>query len=317
VRIRTSRMTPWGTRTCPGKIGQAQPAVRRPRRHKEREKCTYQEPLLCAAPSLCAVLPAGLCDAIPPLLLPGSLADCSSRWVMESFINVGPLTMGLPGLVSLTIFVNPMLEAMPRIIKERHVGKLPLLPYSAMAAQGMVWTFYGLLAGNAAIWTPNLCAMLLGLSYCGVYAHYCPPGADWLPLKKQYHAAGFATTAIFCASVSLLLPASSAGVALGLMGNLMTMVMFGGPLAAMRTVIREGCTRSLPFGFTCAVNLNCNLWFFYAYFMLDDPFIYLQDGVGLLLTTMQLALFARYGIYCLPFPRSLWGLFFREAVRDK
>jgi len=39
------------------------------------------------------------------------------------------------------------------------------------------------------------------------------------------------------------------------------------------------------------------MWFFYAYFMLNDPYIYFQDCVGLLLTTVQLALFARYGIH--------------------
>ena len=76
----------------------------------------------------------------------------------------------------------------------------------------------------------------------------------------------------------------------------MTMSMFGGPLAAMRTVIREKNTLALNLGFTLVVNLNCNLWFIYAYFVLNDPFIYVQDGIGLLLTTVQLALFARYGV---------------------
>jgi len=271
--------------------------------------------LASAAPSLCVVLPPGLCAAIPAALLPGSLAESSGRWVMESVVGVGSVTMGLPGLMSFLIFLNPMLEAMPRIRHDRDVGRLPLLPYSAMATQGMVWTLYGMLVCNPAIWTPNFGAMLLGMWYCREYSRYCPKGADWLPYTQRHHAAGFAATALWCLAVTLLLPSASAVTTLGLTGNVMTAVMFGGPLAAIGTVVRERCTRSLPLGFTMAVNVNCNLWFFYAYFMLDDPFIYVQDGVGLILTTVQMALFARYGVYVLPAPRWLWGLAFKETSK--
>lgn len=92
------------------------------------------------------------------------------------------------------------------------------------------------------------------------------------------------------------LPQNMALNLLGITGNVMTIFMFGGPLTAIRTVVREQNTRALNLGFTCIVNLNCVLWFFYAYFMLDDPYIYLQDGVGILLATLQLGLFARYGV---------------------
>lgn len=244
--------------------------------------------MLATAPWFCALLPAAL--------LPGSLASADFRWVFESLIGTGFVTMGLPGLVSLGIFMNPLLEAMPRIRREGTVGKLPLLPYSAMAMQGLVWTFYGVLAGNAAIWSPNLIAMALGLYYWVVYVRHCPQGADWLPFTQKHHAIGLVATAAICFGSYLLLEPSAAAVALGLTGNVMTMTMFGGPLAAIRTVIKDRSTRAMQIGFTCIVNLNCNLWFFYAYFMLNDPYIFLQDAVGLLLTTMQLALFARYGI---------------------
>merc|ERR1712190_675550 len=102
-----------------------------------------------------------------------------------------------------------MLEAIPRIRRERDVGQLPLLPYSAMAAQGMVWTSYGLLLGNGAIWIPNFLAMGLGLYYCSVYARFCPVGADWLPFSRWHHAAGFAATALLCTGACATLSAAS------------------------------------------------------------------------------------------------------------
>lgn len=246
-------------------------------------------PALAAAPWLCALLPAAL--------LPGSLAACEHRWIFESFVGVGGITMGLQGLVSLGIFINPILEGIPKIRKRGTVGKMPLLPYSAMATQGVVWTVYGLLMQNPAIWTPNLCAAILGLYYWSVYMCYCPKDANWLPFTEKHHRVAFVATALLCIGAYTFLEPTTAATVLGLTGNVMTLKMFGGPLAAMRTVIQEKSTQALNLGFTCIVNLNCNLWFFYAYFMLNDPFIYMQDGLGLALTTIQLALFARYGIH--------------------
>jgi len=107
----------------------------------------------------------------------------------------------------------------------------------------------------------------------------------------------FSATALLCASAVFLLEIQSALILLGVAGNIMTLKMFGGPLAAIGTVVREKNTKAMAFGFTCAININCNLWFFYAYCMLDDPYIYIQDGLGLALTTIQLMLFARYGIH--------------------
>mmetsp|Transcript_98969 Transcript_98969/g.319080 ORF Transcript_98969/g.319080 Transcript_98969/m.319080 type:complete len:343 (-) Transcript_98969:486-1514(-) len=250
---------------------------------------TAAAPALAAAPWMVVFLPA--------MLLPGSLADADYRWLFESLVGYGSVGMGVQGLVSWGIFVNPMLEAMPRIRREGTVGKLPLLPYSAMAAQGLVWITYGVLVNNPAIWTPNFVALVFGVYYWSVYSRFCPAGADWLPFTQRHHQVGFVATAALCAVSCTLLDATSAVTVLGLTGNVMTMAMFGGPLAAMRTVIKEKSTRAMPLGFTCIVNLNCNMWFFYAYFMLNDPYIYFQDGVGLLLTTVQLALFARYGIH--------------------
>ncbi|CAE8606495.1 unnamed protein product [Polarella glacialis] len=249
-----------------------------------------------ASASVVCLAAAPLC-VVPAALMPGSMAESQFRWIFESLVGSGSVTMGLPGLVSLGIFFTPMVEAMPRIRRQGCVGKMPLLPYSAMASMGLVWTVYGLMIANPAVWTPNLCATFLGLYYSWVYSRYCPPGADWLPFRLPHHALGFVATAAVCLVASLCLPTESALTVLGLTGNLMTVIMFGGPLASIRTVISEQSTRSMALGFTCIINLNCNFWFFYAYFMMNDPFIYIQDGLGLVLTTLQLALFARYGVH--------------------
>ena len=125
-----------------------------------------------------------------------------------------------------------------------------------------------------------------------IYCSHCPELGHLLKshILKVLGTMGFSVFAY------AYLPQNMALNLLGITGNVMTIFMFGGPLTAIRTVVREQNTRALNLGFTCIVNLNCVLWFFYAYFMLDDPYIYLQDGVGILLATLQLGLFARYGV---------------------
>lgn len=65
-------------------------------------------------------------------ILQGLLFNKAMQVVHGSAMGSGPAR----GLVSLGIFINPILEGIPKIRKRGTVGKMPLLPYSAMATQG-------------------------------------------------------------------------------------------------------------------------------------------------------------------------------------
>ncbi|CAK0847858.1 unnamed protein product, partial [Prorocentrum cordatum] len=71
----------------------------------------------------------------------------AARWVAEDLVGVGPVRLGLPGLSALAMIINPMLEVVPRIRRERDVGMLPMLPYTAMTVCGVIWFVYGVLQG--------------------------------------------------------------------------------------------------------------------------------------------------------------------------
>lgn len=109
-----------------------------------------------------------------PLLLP----EASISWlnvvlapVVYSFGTVG-------------IFLNPLLEAIPRIRREGTVGKLPLLPYSTMFMNCMTWCAWGILSDVPAVWSCNFVGLSLGLYYT---YKFCPKSADWLPLTRESH----------------------------------------------------------------------------------------------------------------------------------
>jgi len=218
------------------------------------------------------------------------------HWLMEDLIRFGDIRMGLPGLASLALFASPLLETIPRIFREKDVGKLPLLPFSAMAVNSTLWGTYGLLGNIPAVWCPNVGGFSLGIFYTAVYLSYSPKGANWLPFSAPVHVGAFVANACLCFGASQFLQEQSAIALLGAVGNVANVVLFAGPLAAIKTVLKEQSTRSLPFGFTCAVLLNCFLWTFYGVLLLGDPNIYVANSIGMLLGLGQLSLFAMYGL---------------------
>lgn len=221
---------------------------------------------------------------------------------MEDLLRLGSVKLGAPGICALGLSCTPLLEAMPRIWAERGVGKLPLLPYTAMLTSGMLWCTYGLLAGSPVIFWPNGFGVVLGLFYCTFFWHFCPPGADWLPLSR-HHLVFLLVAAGVCVSFPVLLPPTMAMLLLGVLASVLTVVIFAGPLAAIRTVMGDRSTRSLPFAFTCSVSLNCSLWLTYGWFMAGDAFIYVPNFLGLLVACLHLSLFCRFGLHVEP-PRA-------------
>jgi len=210
---------------------------------------------------------------------------------------VGPVRMGLPGLCVICLMLSPAFETIPRIRRDGDVGRLPLLPFSAMATNSFAWLCYGLLGRNPGLVWPNAAGLALGLLYWAVYLRHCPAGADWLPFTREVHFVVAGCSAACCVAASLLLGTPSGMMALGLMGNCWNIGLSGGPLTAIRTVLAEKSTASLPFGFTCLCFLTNCLWFFYGRVVMDDPQIYVSQMVGILLTSSQLMLFAIFGVH--------------------
>lgn len=224
-----------------------------------------------------------------------SLVD--AHWWMEGLVGIGPVKMGIPGLLSLMMYLVPMLEVVPTIKRERAVRKLPLLPYSAMVSAGLTWSTYGWLTSTVTVTICNVVSVLLGLYYCHVFCSFCPQDADWLPSGRRSHFVAMALTAIWCLFAILHFPSTSASSILGITGNILCIVMFGGPLVAVQTVLKEQSTRNLPFGLSCAVTLNGGVWVIYSAAMLHDPMVLLPNLMGFVLGLLQLSLFLRFGIH--------------------
>merc|ERR1712039_708586 len=216
------------------------------------------------------------------------------HWLFESCISIGGVQTGLPTLSVQILWLAP-LTTTRRIISEQSVGKLPLLPYSAMMVNGFIWTTYGVLEGKAGVWLPSSIGAICGTLYTLIFLRYSPAKADWLPGNRNAHImVALGTVGVIAASILGWQKSTAAGI-LGMLGNLYSVAMFSGPLAAMKTVINERSTRSMPFGFTLVTTSNCVLWTFFAAFILADPVLTFPNALGLFSGLLQLSLFARFG----------------------
>ncbi|CAK0856008.1 unnamed protein product [Prorocentrum cordatum] len=223
----------------------------------------------------------------------------SAKWFAEDVVRIGPLSLGAPALTALILLLSPMVEVVPRIRRQQNVGRLPMLPYTAMTCGGIFWSVYAVIKGITPVLIVNTVQwglpIILGTYYCWVFGRYCPEAADWLPWTLKAHLRALALAPVACATV---LAACSRRVLLllGLCGNLANILMFAGPLAAVGTVIRERSTRALPLGFTCVVVVNGGLWTAYAALLLGDYMVLVPNLIGFLLGLVQLSLFLRYGV---------------------
>ncbi|TYH82582.1 hypothetical protein ES332_D02G071700v1 [Gossypium tomentosum] len=73
----------------------------------------------------------------------------------------------------------------------------------------------------------------------------------------------------------------------------LNIIMYGSPLAAMKTVVRTKSVEYMPFFLSFFLFLNGGIWAFYALLM-HDYFLGVPNGIGCLLGTAQLLLYAIY-----------------------
>lgn len=220
----------------------------------------------------------------------------TATWLLHNCVGVGSLKFGLPAMADHCVFLAP-LTAMRQIKDENTTGKLPMLPYSTMFVCASVWTTYGLLASVPGIWMANVSGVVMGTYYIYTFCRYCPKDADWLPGKQIHHKLACSSAVAFLATSAAVLPTETALFVLGMFGNLICVVMFSSPLAAIKTVLAEKRTRCLPFAFSFVGFVNCGLWTLYGLAVLHDPFIWFSNLVGFVAAAMQMALFARFGVY--------------------
>ena len=282
---------------------------------KTHPTSSFFPPALSAAALFPTISAATTTTTLPTT---ASTVSLSSVLATSAATTVSPAATAFlqifPPLAAQVVFLAPI-SAMKQFAKDRTTGDVSPIPYTAMCVNGIVWMAYGLLQGEPTIWVPNITAFAFGSVYVWKFSQFAAPSVN---MNIQYGAIGVAAaaTAGLCVGVP-----EQAGFIIGHVAIGIVAIMFGGPLASIKTVIKDKSTKSLPFAFTVAAFVNCISWSAYGYLVLDDYIVYLPNLLGLASSIVQLGLFAKFGIHKEEIkvgPKtSLNQRFFKKNQKDK
>jgi uncharacterized protein with PQ loop repeat len=153
------------------------------------------------------------------------------------YIFMSSAFIGACGHIAPAAAIGVFLAPLPTLLeirRERTMGDYPLLPYSSMVSNAFVWIVYGILQSEPKIWFPSIVGLVLGLLYFWNFVQYGPLKASTLPGSVTQHILGTVGLMVIC----LFAMITNCAAAVGIMGILLSVFMFGSPLSALRTVLK-------------------------------------------------------------------------------
>ncbi|KAI5349484.1 hypothetical protein L3X38_002371 [Prunus dulcis] len=204
------------------------------------------------------------------------------------------LFIGVIGnIISVLMFLAPV-GTFWRIVKHRSTEDFESLPYVCTFLNSFLWTYYGIIrpAGGLLVATVNGFGVVVEIIYLILFLVYAPA-------KMRAKTAiligtldvGFLVAVIL--ATWLALQGETRIDALGFICAGLNIIMYGSPLVAMKTVITTTSVEYMPFFLSFFFFLNGGVWTLYAW-LIRDVFLGVPNGIGFLLGTTQLVLYAIY-----------------------
>ncbi|KAI3448551.1 hypothetical protein Pfo_005216 [Paulownia fortunei] len=198
-------------------------------------------------------------------------------------------------IISVLMFLSPV-KTFLRIVKNGSTEEFESLPYVCTLLNSSLWTYYGITKpGSYLVATVNGFGVVVEIIYVALFLLFAPPS------KRAKTAIMFAVLNVgfLAAAVSLtylLLHGEMRIDAVGFMSSGLNIIMYGSPLAAMKTVVTRKSVEYMPFLLSFFLFLNGGVWTFYAV-LVQDWFLGVPNGIGFVLGTLQLVLYAIYTNY--------------------
>ncbi|KAI5581092.1 hypothetical protein POPTR_008G220600v4 [Populus trichocarpa] len=208
---------------------------------------------------------------------------------MESLI----FYIGVIGnVISVLMFLSPV-GTFWRIIKHRSTEDFESLPYVCTLLNSSLWTYYGIIKPGAyLVATVNGFGILVEIIYVSLFLIYAPVKMR----NKTAILAGILDVGVLAAAILAARLALHGQVRIDAIGFIcagLNIIMYGSPLAAMKTVVTTKSVEYMPFFLSFFFFLNGGIWTFYA-ILTRDYFLGVPNGAGFLLGIAQLVLYAIY-----------------------
>ncbi|KAK6233211.1 hypothetical protein SCA6_003284 [Theobroma cacao] len=195
-------------------------------------------------------------------------------------------------IISVLLFLSPV-GTFRRVLRNRSTEEFESLPYICTFLNSALWTYYGVTKpGSFLVATVNGFGVVVEMIYVTLFLIFAPPtmraktGMLFGLLDVGFPAATVLAT-------QLILKGDLRIDVIGFLCAGLNIVMYGSPLAAMKTVVTTKSVEYMPFLLSFFVFLNGVVWTFYAV-LVEDYFLGVPNGIGFLLGTAQLLLYAIY-----------------------
>ncbi|XP_059654411.1 bidirectional sugar transporter SWEET17-like [Cornus florida] len=196
-------------------------------------------------------------------------------------------------IISVLLFLSPA-GTFWRIVKHRSTEEFESLPYICTLLSSSLWTYYGIIKpGSYLVATVNGFGVVVEIVYISLFLIYAPPRMR----AKTAILAGILDVGFLATTILVTHLAMHEDLRINVTGFMcagLNIVMYGSPLAAMKTVVTTKSVEYMPFLLSFFVFLNGGIWTFYA-FLVHDWFLGVPNGSGFLLGIAQMIL---YAIYC-------------------
>jgi len=191
--------------------------------------------------------------------------------------------------LSLALGLSPY-QTIKEIIQQRETGNVSFIPFFAICFNAAIAILYGLFVFNTLIVVVNSCVATMAVYYILVYYRFSREKGTLqvILLVGSALLAGITYNAVWRVTPE------EAAFQLGVINICTCICMFASPLATLSTVIRTRNASSIPVLLSVA-SLACSFFWFLLGFRLGDLFIMAPNVFGMIFSTFQLFLVARYG----------------------
>ncbi|XP_050120244.1 bidirectional sugar transporter SWEET17 [Malus sylvestris] len=195
-------------------------------------------------------------------------------------------------IISVLMFLAPV-PTFWRIVKHRSTEDFESLPYVCTLLNSSLWTYYGIIkSGELLVATINGFGATVEIIYLCLFLKYAPAK---MRVKTVILIGtldvGFLAVAILATWLALV--GDTRIDAIGFICAGLNIIMYASPLVVMKTVVTTKSVEYMPFFLSFFFFINGGVWTFYAW-LLQDVFLGVPNGIGFLLGTTQLVLYAIY-----------------------
>ncbi|KAB2595257.1 bidirectional sugar transporter SWEET17-like [Pyrus ussuriensis x Pyrus communis] len=198
----------------------------------------------------------------------------------------------LGNIMSGLVYISPA-NVFVRIVKRRSTEEFESIPYVSKLLNAYFWSYYGLVEPNSVlVASVNIFGAGVEIVFLTIFLLFATPRMK-------------ARTAMLVAALDVAFPAAAILLTqfllhgnkridvAGLFCVVFSMIAYASPLSAMKTVVILKSVEYMPFLLSFILFLNGGVWTTYS-ILAKDLFVGIPNGIGFLLGTAQLILYAIY-----------------------